>query len=111
MAKYSASFTADASTYICDIHRRRDANDWFGNVLVSGTFGSGTVAIQVSPDGGTTKITLNQDGTATAASGTAAAVYNIKLGNPSKNTETYKLYATLTGSTNPAISVVVFDNQ
>lgn len=112
MAKYSAALTAqNTSVYVCDIVRRRDANDWFGSVLLSGGFGGGTVTLSVSPDGGTTKIALNQDGTATAATATAAIVLNIKAGNSSKLADTLKLYASIATATTPTVAIVVYDNQ
>jgi hypothetical protein len=53
------------------------ALDWPGGVgqmVVSGTFGSGTVVLQVSPDDGTTWVTVGGDSTVTAA-----AVVNFDL--------------------------------
>jgi hypothetical protein len=53
------------------------ALDWpggIGQMIVSGTFGSGTVKLQVSPDDGTTWVDVGGD-----AEVTAAAVVNFSL--------------------------------
>lgn len=111
--KYTTTFAADASlTYVCTVERRKsDANDYFANVFVYGTFGSGTVTLFVSPDGGTTKIPLKDAQSGTAISTAAAAMFSIRLGNGTKLTDAPIIYATLTGSTNPALTVALFDNR
>lgn len=111
MAKYSISLTTAAPTLkVCDIVRRRESDEWFATAVASGTFGSGTVAFQISFDGGTTKAPLNQDGTATAASLAALGAVNLRTGNSSSNTPP-QLWATLSGSTGATVAVNVFDNR
>lgn len=109
--KYTTNLAAqNTSVKVCDIIRRREADDWIATVVLTGTFGSGTVSLQISTDGGTTKATLNQEGTATAASATAAIALNIKCGNSSTN-EPAELYATIATATNPDVDIVVYDNR
>jgi len=112
MAKYTATLAADGSTAVCQIDRRRaDTNNWQATAFVRGTFGSGTVVLQFSPDGGTTKIT-GKDWTGTALSATAASMFVLQpMGNGSHNDHFITVYATISGSTNPAITVELFDNR
>jgi hypothetical protein len=109
--KYTATFAADAAnTKICDVIRRHDAQEWFATVYIYGTFGSGTVTLFSSPDGGTTKVPL-KDASNTAISATTAGMFNVRLGDGNKNTDAPIIYATLAGSTNPALTVAIFDNR
>jgi hypothetical protein len=111
MAKYTTTFAADASLQkICILGRRNDANELFANAFTYGTFGSGTVTLFVSPDGGTTKIALKDAISGTAISNAAAAMNTIRLANGGTNSDNLILYATLAGSTNPALTVAIFDN-
>lgn len=109
MAKRTTTFTADASTLIGIARKPRNSDYYIATIFVFGsTFGSGTMAIQVSPDHGTTKITAtNSAGTAQTA--TANAVLNIQLGVGNNNTDYIEIYGTLTGSTNPSLTVSVWD--
>lgn len=113
MAKYTASFTVDAAnTYICDVHRRRGATQYDATLFANGTFGGGTIAWLWSPDGGTTKQPI-KDMSGTAVTSTAADSFNVQFGNTTTNaaSDQIKIYATLTGSTSPSITVGVIDNR
>lgn len=116
MAKYTKTLTVDADVAICQIDRRRvNANAWQATVFIYGgggnNFGSGTVVIKISPDGGTTKI-ATKDWNGTAISATAAAQFCMQpVGNGTKNTDFITVYASLTGSTSPTIIVDLFDNR
>ena len=111
MSIYTATLSAqNTSVYVCDMKKSRNNNDWFANVAATGTFGSGTVSFQVSHDGGTTKLTMNQDGTATAASLTAAGALNLRGGVSDTNTAP-KLYATIGAATNPSLTIVAITNE
>jgi hypothetical protein len=113
MARYSITMGADASlTYVCDVHKVREHNDWQATAFVYGTFGSGTVTLHVSPDGGTTKVPLlNTAGTAISIATAGAMVRTQLAGNESFNGQAMKIYATLSGSTAPALNVVIYDNR
>jgi hypothetical protein len=111
MAKYTATFTADASlTYVCTVNKVRSLTEWFATAFIYGTFGSGTLTLHVSPDGGTTKVPLLNTSN-TAISATAAAMANIMLGDGGTNSDALMIYATLAGSTNPTLVVSIFDNR
>jgi len=116
MSLYTASLVAqDTSVYLCDIVKPRGADEWFANVIsgyVAGnTFGTGTVTYSVSLDGGTTKVGINQDGTATAATQTAAGTINLRFGWPADNINEAKLYASIATATNPVVNIAVMDNR
>lgn len=112
MAKYTKTLTVDSDTAICVIERRRaGTNAWQATVFTYGTFGSGTVLLKASPDGGTTKLAL-KDFNGTAISSTAASVFNTQpFGNGTHLMDYITIYASLTGSTNPSITVDLFDNR
>ena len=116
MAKYTKTLTVDGDTAICMVERRRgDMNAWQARVFVYGgggnNFGSGTVALKASPDGGTTKIAM-KDFTGTAITGTAAYTFNTQpMGNPSHLSDNITIYASLSGSSSPTIIVDLFDNR
>ena len=112
MSKYTVTLSGDGSTKVCEIDRRRaDSNNWQGTAFISGTFGSGTVKLQFSPDGGTTKFD-SKDWSGTAISTTANAMFVTQpMGSGDKLTDFISVYATITGSTNPSVSVSLFDNR
>lgn len=105
--KHSITFAADGTAYLATVVRRHaDATDFVATVSYSGTFGSGTVKLQWSPDGGTTKIDIP------SSSSTSATVIGLgPLGNATKNGDEPLIYAVLTGSTNPSLVVTMFDNR
>jgi hypothetical protein len=108
---HTATISAqNTSVKVANIGVRNNANNWFANIMATGTFGTGTVSFQISPDGGVTKFTLNQDGTTTAASLTAAGCINVATGYI-RNNEQLELYATIGTATNPSIAITVVDNQ
>lgn len=115
MAIYTAAIAAqNTSIYLCDIRVPSGRDTWFANVALgtgAGTdFGGGTVLLQGSINGGTTKFTLTQDGTATAASFTAAGACNLRCGYPAKPGIPFKLYATIATATSPVVAIAVLDN-
>lgn len=112
MAKYTLAFTADASlSKVMTVKIPGVTTEWFANTFVYGTFGSGTVTLFVSPDGGTTKIALKDAISGTAISvATTAAMNTVRLGSGSTLSDNLIIYATLAGSTNPALTLAIFDN-
>lgn len=116
MSIYTGAISAqNTSVYLCDIEKPRGSDEWFANVVLgtgAGTdFGAGTVLLQGSINGGTTKFTFTQDGSATAASFTAAGSCNLRCGWPATNSTQLKLYATIATATNPVIAIAVIDNR
>lgn len=108
--KSTTALTTNTSVQIGEAIRTVGSDIYEATIFVTGTFGGGTVVIQASPDNGTTKVTL-KDTTGTVVSVTANDVYNVRLGNANKNGDSIKLYATMSGSTSPTVSVAVFDNR
>lgn len=112
MAKYTATISADGSTALCQIDRRKsDANAWQADIFIGGTFGGGTVAIQLSPDGGTTKFAWKDWNGTAISSATAAHFTTPPAGNGTHLSDFMTVYAVMTGSTAPSVSVTVFDNR
>jgi hypothetical protein len=110
MAKYTATFAADGTAFICNVVKPRNLPMWQATIFVYGTFGAGTIAWQWSPDGGTTKLAL-KDFSGTALTTTTNDSLPVQLGTGDKNSDRVKLYAVLTGSTAPSLTVGVFDNN
>lgn len=113
MARYTINMTADASlTYLCTVNKKRDLTDWQATAFVYGTFGSGTVTLHVSPDGGTTKVPLlNTAGTAISIASASAMARTQLAGSGSENDDSMLIYATLSGSTNANLNVTIYDNN
>ena len=114
MARYVQTLTTAAPTFkLCDVHRRRDCNNWSATAYIypTASFGSGTVTIQGSPDAGVTKMTLDDD-SGTAMSATANAVFNFDhKGNASANSNWPEIWATIAGSTAATVTVVLYTNE
>ena len=112
MAKFSKTLSADGSVEVAraTISGRGLFVPYFGTAVVQGTFGSGTLTWQVSFDGGTTKIGL-LDTAGSAMTSTTNEMGNFQLGYGSlaDGSDAPIIYATLAGSTNPALIVSVFD--
>lgn len=110
--RYTATLVAEnTSVKVCDIVKPRQLDTWFANACATGDFGTGTVTWGISFNGGTTILPLNQDGTATAASQTAAGCVNLRSGHQATNTNIASLYASIATATNPSITLTVFDNR
>lgn len=112
MARYTINMVADAAlTYVCTVNKKRASNDYEGTAFASGTFGSGTITLFVSPDGGTTKVPLlNTSNTAISIATAAMASFRL-AGSGSTNADSMIIYATLAGSTNPNLNVTIYDNN
>lgn len=110
MAKYTATITADGDTFICNVNKKRDFEAWRATFIASGTWGSGTITWKISPNGGTTKVPL-KDSSGASITSNADDNFDVTLGAGGTNSDCPKIYATMAGSTNPSVSVVVFDNN
>jgi hypothetical protein len=113
MATYTATISADGTVAVCNVHKPNGLDFWRASVYITGAggnnFGSGTVTLQSSPDGGTTKVTMkNLSGTTYSA--TSNDSVNLSLGSGATNSDAIKVYAVMTGSTNPSVTVTVKDN-
>lgn len=110
MAKYTATLTAqNTRTFICGAHQNRNLKNWLGTFVVWGTFGGGTVTWEMSPDGGTTFISL-MDASGSPTTSSAADNFTTELGNGSTNSDDILLYASVATATNPSINIAVYDN-
>lgn len=110
MKQTTQVLTSNTNVLLCDAIRNPETNMWEATIFVYGTFGGGTVNLQASPDGGTTKINL-RDVTGTVVAVTANDAYNLRLGEAGRNGAAIKVYATISGATSPSVSVDVFDNR
>lgn len=110
MSKYSVSIIGDGDYFICNLTKSGHLNEYRYAANVYGTFGSGTVTLKISTDGGTTKTAL-MDASGAPITSTAADNYTGQWGNGSTNSDSPKLYATMSGSTNPAVTYDFFDNN
>lgn len=111
MAKYTATITADGDYFLCNLTKSSTNNEYrFSANVYGSTFGSGTVTLKISTDGGTTK-TAMMDASGSPIASTAADNYTGQWGNGSTNNDAPKLYATMTGSTNPSVTYDFFDNN
>jgi hypothetical protein len=80
-------------------------------VMAYGNFGSGTLTLAVSPDGGTTFLPL-KDKTGAAISLTSNGYANIEIcGFTNNNTHPLQVHAVLTGATSPNLNIASFDNM
>lgn len=114
MTKYIANngtpITANGTYYIADVNKKRDLVQWFGTFFGYGTFGGGTIAWEISPDGGTTKLPL-LDASGNAITSTTNDNFTSNLAGGADNFDAPKLYAIVTGATSPSINVILFDNN
>lgn len=103
------TFTSNTTLEIADDGAMRAHDEFGATIQISGTFGGGTLALYVSLDGGTTKNAI-KDSSGTAYTTTSADTIVVRFPvNP--NETNLKLYATLSGATNPNISVRVASNK
>lgn len=112
MAKYTATLNAQSTNvFLFDVHKPRGGEDCCTfTVMASGTFGAGTVTINVSPDGGTTLAPLAPIN-GSSPSITALGAYTFKIGNGDKNADQPKIYAAVGVATNPVLTLTVWDNN
>lgn len=112
MARYTASLAAEnTSAYVFTVHKPRNGSDCCTfTVGVYGDFGTGTVTINVSPDGGTTLLPLAPIN-GSSPSITANGAYTFKVGNGDKLNDAPKIFVAIGAATNPDLDVVAWDNN
>lgn len=92
-------------------HANRVNQTYQALITFTGTFGSGTVSLAVSPDSGVTLIVL-KDKLGNSISFASNAYANIELGGyTNKNNLPLQIYAVLTGATSPSLNITSFDNM
>lgn len=108
--KHTANITGNQSVFLCEVQKGELLDMYEATIFATGTFSAGTVTIQASPDGGTTKVNL-RDITGEVVAITQDDVYNVRLGNGRKLGDYIQLYATMAGAGTPAVAISVFDNR
>lgn len=111
MAKRTTqTLLANGTLALGAVRKKRDLDSWTGLFVAYGTWGSGTLTWQFSPDGGTTKLTI-KDLSGNDITSTADDNFLTNFATGSSNDDPIFLYATLAGATNPNIKVIVYDNS
>ena len=110
MAKTTHTITTNNSSTAIVTATRPAGNQYYEcMIFVYGTWGSGTIAWMLSPDGGTTKLPI-KDLTNVAITSTANDSFTFRL-PMGRDFEEITLYASLTGATSPSLTVLTFDNR
>lgn len=108
--KITTNITADGTYQIATANTTRSLGKmWEATIFATGTFGSGTVTFKMSPDGGTTKIDMTDWANTVRTLTANGYVLTGPLGVGDRNSEYITLYAVMSGSTNPAVAINVFD--
>lgn len=110
MALQQTQLTTNETVFLGNVHKNRQATQWFANFFAFGTFASGTINWLWSPDGGTTKLAMT-DYSGAAITSTADDSFGSNMGNGNTLTNAPKLYAMLTGAGTASITVGFFDNN
>lgn len=110
MAKYAKVVTTNNTFFVCNVKKKRLQPRFDYTIMAYGTFGGGTVTWYVSPDQGTTLIAMT-DLTDTAVSMTTNKMYDGSLCASSHNDDVLSIYAILSGSTSPSITIALYDNN
>lgn len=109
MGRHTQTITADGDVLLADVVKAAGKDRYFATVSVFGsTFGSGTVTMKYSPDGGTTKLDIT-DTAGNALTFTANGGRNIELAFGAGSTP-LKIYASMGSSTSPNVNVYLDDN-
>lgn len=107
MRRTTTTITANGAT---EIARITSSVLYKATISIYGTWSSGTATIQMSVDGGTTKVDLEAT-VGTAFSATANKIFNLsETVMRGDNTTPVILYATLSGAGSPSLTVKVDDN-
>lgn len=104
------NITADGSFLLTTVYKNRTYNMYYGTIIAAGTFGGGTLTFTVSPDGGATKVPM-KDITGNVTSLTAGGMANVPFGVGSRIDDGIQVFATMTGSTTPSVTVSIFSNE
>jgi len=111
MAKFTTTLTGTTDdNELLKVISPREYAGYGVTLFAKGTeFDGGTITIQVSPDGGTTKFTA-KDTNGADVTFTANGYTNILLGNGAKNGEHITVFADLSGASGSAdVEVIAFD--
>lgn len=111
VSKKTLTLSADtAGTELLRAHTPRSKLLYEYILQSGGTFGGGTLSFKISLDGGTTKNPLT-DATGTAYSTTTADTFTGTIPANTNVGDEPIIYAVLTGSTSPSLTITVIDNR
>jgi len=104
------SITANGAVLLTTIKRQSAPDLSKLTVYATGTWGSGTLKLQWSPDKGATKFDLKDKVYSVPTLSANGYIPGIEFTKPNM-TSTVQLYAVLTGATDPDLSIGVIDNN
>lgn len=104
------TFTTDGTQLIGDVFKKDLHTIWTGLFFSHGTWGGGTIAWQWSYDGGTTKLAI-KDNSGVPMVANADDSFTSDFVGGIANRDNIQIYATLSGSTSPSLSVGFIDNN
>lgn len=103
------TLTADTSAqFLIDATAREPREQWEAMMQIGGNFGGGTLSFKVSLDGGTTKNSV-KDGAGNVYTTTTADTIPFYIPYYDTKDNFVKLYAVLTGSITPSITILIGD--
>lgn len=112
MAKHTVSLTGSSGSEVIGKTNNtpNGADGYGGTVFIKNNSGTGTITLQMSPDGGTTKYTV-KDVTGTDITGTSNGAFSFVTGIGNKVSEYITFYATLSGGSSADFDVILFDKN
>lgn len=110
MSKHTKTITSNTDIELCTGGRGTNMDMFEATVHSYGSFDGGTLTLQLSTDGGTTKTNL-RDTSGNLVQMTAADVFNIRLGYAGKNGEEPIIYANMASATSPDVTIDILDNK
>jgi hypothetical protein len=109
MASYTITATADGDYRVAPVRNMR-GDTCHITMYAQGTWGGGTLTWKISFDGGTTLIPM-LDMTSVAVTLTSDGSFDRTLGNGNRGGVDPLIYASISGSTTPSLTIGVLDNN
>ena len=103
------NLTADGETEGAKIYNPNNGTNIYQVVYASGTFGGGTLTIQISNDGGTTWFAATNSVGNVTFTGDGADRLFLLAGDVRNNDKQIKVRGSLSGATSPDINVTIAD--
>lgn len=104
------TFSGDGTQLVCTVFRKEGNTPWRGLFFAHGTWGGGTIAWQWSYDGGTTKLEI-KDASGVPLISSADDSFTSDFVGGLAARDNIQIYAVLSGSTSPSLSVGVIDDN
>ncbi len=108
--QFPTALTSNGTYLLGYARKTRNLVDWRATLYAFGTFGGGAINWQWSPDGGTTKLPMN-DLSGNPIVSLVNDSFNSQLCSGSHNNDQVLIYAALVSSSNPNLTVGYFDNN